>query len=171
MKSFHSVFALLLLAAMPAFAQDTTSAPSQTSEVYGDWTVECALNDGQHFCAMTQTLVESGSSQHVMTIELARGENGQLEGMLVGPFGMDFSVGVTLSVDAEAIGPALPFLTCLPTGCLIPVSLSDTQRQRLAAGTTLTVTGHSADGITAVPISLSLAGFTAASQRVDQQRD
>ncbi len=169
MKSLVSSLAFVLLAA-PAFAQDAYSTtPSQTSEVYGDWTVACGVSDGQRQCAMTQTLVETGTSQHVMTIELARGETGQLEGMLVGPFGMDFSAGVTLSVDSEAIGPALPFLTCLPTGCLIPLSLSDAQRQRLAAGTALTITGHSADGITAIPISLSLTGFTAAAQRVDQQ--
>ncbi len=167
MNTLALVPVLALLATTPAFAQEQAT-PSQITELYGDWTVSCSTVDQERLCAMTQTLMESETSRHVLTLELSRSDAGPLDGMLVVPFGMDFSKGVTLSIEAEAIGPALPFLTCLPTGCLVPVSFGQPQADRLAAGATLTVTGHSADGLNAIPIGLSLAGFSEAAARLDQ---
>jgi invasion protein IalB len=167
MKYFLPVVALAM-SGTPVLAQsEAGSVPSQISELYGDWTVSCGTVEERRECAVTQTLMESETSQHVLTLELARNEAGLLDGMLVVPFGMDFSKGVTLSVAAEAIGPALPFLTCLPSGCLVPVTISAAQRERLVGGGTLTVTGHSADGVSAIPIELSLRGFRDAVERLE----
>lgn len=169
MKNLASLLLFAVVILTPAFAQDEAT-PSQISELYTDWTVSCSTVEDQRQCAMTQTLMESETSQHVLTLELSRTEGGALDGMLIVPFGMDFSKGVTLSLEGEAIGPPLPFLTCLPAGCLVPVTLNQGQLERLSSGTTLTVTGHSADGVSAIPIGLSLNGFKAAAESMGDAR-
>lgn len=161
--------ALLAFAtAMPTLAQDApaSAGPSQISEVYGDWTVNCGTSDGVRDCAISQSLMDTDTRQHVLTLELYAAGQGTLEGMMVLPFGLNFGKGVALGVDDMELGVPLPFLTCLPTGCLVPVIFGSDDADRLRAGTTLAITGTSAAGEEAVPLSISLAGFTGATARI-----
>ena len=158
--------ALFALLALPALAQEGGAGPSQISEVYGDWTLNCATEEGRRDCAVSQSLIDTETRQHVLTLELYRADDGTLEGMMVLPFGLNFARGVALAVDEAALGVPLPFLTCLPSGCLVPVGFATAEADRLRAGTSLSVSGTSAAGEEAVPMSISLSGFTTATQRL-----
>lgn len=159
--------ALLALVALPAFAQQAGSTgPSQLSEVYGDWTLNCATAEGVRDCAITQSLVDSETRQHVLSIELYAGEAGGLDGMMVLPFGLNFARGAALAIDDAALGVPLPFLTCLPAGCLVPVTFTGADADRLRAGARLVVTGTGAAENDPVPLTLSLTGLTTATKRL-----
>ena len=63
------------------------------------------------------------------------------------------------------MGPALPFLTCVHTGCLVPLNFDEVALTALKVGSKLDVTGVKVDDGQPVTVSLSLAGFTAAYDR------
>ncbi|MCY1558358.1 Invasion associated locus B (IalB) protein [compost metagenome] len=85
--------------------------------------------------------------------------------MLVTPFGLNFAKGMALSVDDAPLSSPLPFLTCIPSGCLVPVVFDADQVRRLQSGTKLTATGSSATEASDLPITLSLVGFSSAMSR------
>lgn len=138
---------------------------SLVTEAHGDWTVTCTTPASGKQCAFSQALADSQSGQRVLMLELTPPQDGVVAGMLVGPFGLNFANGLALAVDGEALGAPLPFLTCIPTGCLVPLNFDSAQLDRIKAGTTLTATGTGADTQQPVPISVSLTGFTRALER------
>ncbi|WP_160300124.1 invasion associated locus B family protein [Devosia limi] len=138
---------------------------SLVTETHGDWTVTCTTPASGKQCAFSQALADSQSGQRVLMLELTPPQDGTLAGMLVGPFGLNFANGLALAVDGEGLGAPLPFLTCIPTGCLVPLSFDSAQLDQLKAGATLTATGIGADTQQPVPISVSLTGFTRALER------
>lgn len=158
--------------ALSGLAHGQEAAPSTlpggaslVTETHGDWTVTCTTPTSGKQCAFSQALADSQTGQRVLMLELSPPQDGAVTGMLVGPFGLNFAKGLALSVDGETLGAPLPFLTCIPTGCLVPVSFDMAQIGRIKAGTTLTATGTGADTQQPVPISVSLAGFTRALER------
>ena len=56
--------------------------------------------------------------------------------------------------------------TCLPAGCIVPLSLAAGDVERLASGETLELGAVAAENNQPVTLSLSLNGFSAALQRL-----
>jgi len=159
------VSAALLLAASPALAQQASlpGGASALNEAHGSWTVNCALVEAGKDCAFSQTAGNPQTGSALVAVELAAPTGNKAEGMLLTAFGLD--AGVQLGIDGQQLGQARPFLTCVETGCLVPLDFDEVALSAMKVGTTLEVTGVKVDDGQPVTVTLSLAGFTAAYNR------
>jgi invasion protein IalB len=159
------VFSLATL----AFAQDVTlpGGASSLRESHGDWVVNCAVQaqNGRNVksCALSQEQADSNTRQRVLGIELKAGDN-KAEGILVMPFGLALDQGITFQIDDSAFSPVQKFRTCLPAGCLVPVSFDARTLAALRKGTALNIKAV-ADGGKETPFTISLKGFPGAYDR------
>ena len=139
---------VLALAASPALAQDAAVAAlpggaSAVSERHGSWSVDCALSETGKDCSFSQSAGNPDSGAALVAID----------------------AGIQLGIDGQQLGPALPFLTCVESGCLVPLAFDEVSLSALKVGTSLEITGIKVDGGETVTVPLSLAGFTAAYNR------
>jgi invasion protein IalB len=163
---------LALALAAPAAAQQGDT-PDTLTETYSDWLVRCAAPaaDGQRQCEMVQEVRERAENgRRVLSLALQRADGEATQITAIGPFGLRLADGLGLRVD-EADPPQLtiPFLTCVSDGCIAVAQLEPELRAVLQDGATLeavlvAVTGEP------VRIGLSLAGFTAAWNRLGALR-
>jgi invasion protein IalB len=156
----------------PAAAPSSRSAASVTQETFEDWSIKCEQREGgPKLCAMTQHQRHRTSNQLVLAMELTRFVQeavpaGGAQGTLVFPFGLKLADGVSFQIDAGKRSAAVPFSTCVPTGCLVPVSLDAATLGALRNGTALKLTATANDGGKSVDFSISLKGFGPALDRV-----
>lgn len=147
-------------------AQGLPGGATSLNETHGDWTVICTTPDGNVRCAISQMQVNSGNRQRVLTVELTAAKNGNAaSGTLVMPFGLKLDDGVRLAIDEAAPGKPLRFSTCLPAGCLVPLSFDADMVSALKSGTALSVTVNANDGGQGLVFSISLSGFASALAR------
>ncbi|WP_337268437.1 invasion associated locus B family protein [Oryzifoliimicrobium ureilyticus] len=160
-----ALYTAALLAAVPALAQNPgQAAPTALSEVYKDWTVNCANQDAKQDCAFSQSQA-NGNGQRILTIEVRPTEEGGLKGNLVLPFGLRLERGATFAVDDLPPGAPARFRTCLPIGCVVPLIFVDKTVKSLRDGKALKVVAVSNDGDKEIPFSISLQGFKEALDR------
>jgi invasion protein IalB len=181
--------------AAPSFAtaqtseSDSTEGPSSLQEVYHDWTVTCRKSTPDaakptSLCQMNQELRDKNSGQLILSLVVpAKPLPDGANAVLIAPFGLNLSKGVTLSLlephlagttesatdlAAKVRDPKIhaDFRTCLPAGCLANFALSNAMKKALRSGERALVTMMSADQDRAVNVSLSLRGFTAAERRL-----
>lgn len=158
--------AALLVTTSPALAQATLpGGASALNEAHGSWTVNCTLVEAGKDCAFSQTAGNPQTGTALVAVELAAPSGNKAEGMLLTAFGLRLDAGVRLGIDGQQLGQALPFLTCVSTGCLVPLDLDEVALSAMKVGTTLEVTGVKVDDGQPVTVPLSLAGFTAAYNR------
>jgi invasion protein IalB len=134
-------------------------------ESYNDWQVSCAVKDKNKQCAMSQRQARK-DGKRVLAIELQPRGDG-LVGTLVLPFGLLLSNGVQFGIDdAKPEAEALPFRTCVPAGCLVPIAFDAGTVKALRAGNALKLIARSAGGDKPVQFSVSLKGFAGAADRI-----
>ncbi|MDB5599529.1 MAG: invasion-like protein [Xanthobacteraceae bacterium] len=152
-----------------AHAQDATlpGGASSLRESHGDWVVNCAVQaqNGRNVksCALSQEQTDNNTRQRVLGIELRPGDN-SVQGILVMPFGLALEQGIAFQIDDGAFSPAQKFRTCLPAGCLVPVSFDARTLAALRKGTQLKIKAV-ADGGKETPFTISLKGFPGAYDR------
>lgn len=149
-----------------AGAQGLPGGASSLTETHGDWTVTCqnvSEGDGiRSACTMSQQQ-RNQQNQRAIAVELVPSEDG-VRGALVLPFGVAVTETVTLAVDEESLGNPRSFSTCLPVGCVVPVTITTESVDRMKVGTTLAVTARPIEGET-FTLRVSLDGFTSALDR------
>ncbi|RCS23452.1 invasion associated locus B family protein [Phyllobacterium salinisoli] len=161
--------ALVLTGTRPAPAQ--SEAPTALSETFGDWLVNCQTstqNDIQkRNCQMTQEQVDGKSGQRVLMIALGApdAKTGVVSSTLVLPFGLDLSKGVQIKVDDVDLANAR-ISTCLPQGCIAPLSLDSKALAALSKGKQAVIGMSAFTGGQDVTGNLSLKGFGAAAARL-----
>ncbi|OYR20174.1 invasion associated locus B family protein [Brucella thiophenivorans] len=168
MKSYRSLglaVAFTTISSLSAFAAPLPGGASTLQETYDDWTVSCQSQKEATICAIRQDQNSSQTGQRVLTAELRNIAGGKIEGVLLMPFGLDLAKGAALKID-EATGPNLAFSTCLPQGCLAPVSFDAKQSAALKAGSNLNVTTTALSPSQPVAFKVSLKGFGAALDRI-----
>jgi invasion protein IalB len=133
-------------------------------ETHQDWLVSCGKQEEATRCVMSQQQYNAQSRQRVLAIELQRSGD-QLSGALVLPFGLSLDSGVTLQVDENSALPSARFRTCLPAGCVAPLTFNAETVQALSRGTSLKISAV-AEGGKPVAMSVSLKGFSAARDRL-----
>lgn len=123
----------VLLSGVSAYAASSLpNGASSLRERYQDWDVAClapddgARGDGHIQCAMQQQALEPRSHRRVMSIRLET-DGTQVRGVATVPFGLDLVRGLTLTNASQPVGDVYSFSTCLPTGCLVPLSFDDQQ--------------------------------------------
>lgn len=163
----RALTAALMLLASPALSQQATlpGGASSLNEMHGSWTVNCALVEAGKDCAFSQTGGNPQTGSALVAVELAAPSGNKAEGMLLTAFGLRLDAGVQLGIDGQQLGQSRPFLTCLQTGCLVPLDFDEVSLSAMKVGTALEVTGVKVDDGQPVTVSLSLAGFTAAYNR------
>lgn len=160
-------------AATPQTANQTSTLPggaSSLQESYQDWTIVCATQaaaDGKapvKRCAMTQQQTTQQGGQRVLAVELKLvGAN--FEASLFLPFGLALEKGVTLQIDDGQVTQPYRFRTCLPAGCLVPLTFDAAYITALQKGMSLKLKA-AADGGADTPFAISLKGFGTATARL-----
>ncbi|MBB5702301.1 invasion protein IalB [Ochrobactrum daejeonense] len=167
MKNYRATGLAFIFAAIssaPALAAPLPGGASTLQETYQDWTVSCQSQKDATVCAIRQQQSSPQTGQRVLTAEL-RNAGGKVEGVLLMPFGLDLAKGASLKID-EAAGPNLAFSTCLPQGCLAPISFDAKQVAALKAGANINVTTTALSPSQPVAFKISLKGFGAALDRI-----
>jgi invasion protein IalB len=148
----------------PAIQETLPGGASQLQETHGDWRVVCAPKDGQKLCTFSQQQTDSNSRQLVLGIELKPTGPDKAEGTMVLPFGLAVTKPVTLQVDDSGATQTVQFRTCLPVGCVVPITLDASNIASLRKGTVLTVKAVGDAGQEAA-LKISLKGFGGAFDR------
>lgn len=180
LRILPAIYILTLAGALPVLAQDTpTASPaapkpivstlpggaSSINEQHGDWTVSCAMaQDGKH-CSFSQVLGDAQTGRRVISVELRSTGADKVEGMLLTPFSLRLDAGVNLAIDDKALQGPIPFLSCVPEGCLVPLTFEGDVLAGLMAGTKLQLSAIPLSGAEPVKLAISLSGFTAARSR------
>ncbi|MCZ4094706.1 invasion associated locus B family protein [Sinorhizobium psoraleae] len=152
----------------PAAAQEATSklpgGASSLQETYEAWSLSCQ-GTPQTVCAISQQQVQQ-NGQRVLAIELKREADGALTGTLVLPFGLLLDAGAALQIDEEQSRTSLRFSTCLPAGCLVPLSFDGKTVAALRTGNALKINVQGVDK-KEVGLSVALKGLAAALDRLE----
>lgn len=141
---------------------------SSINETYGDWTVDCRIVNAQKQCLLVQAQRNRETGQRIYAIELRPPADGKTEGTILMPFGLNLDVGAILKLDDKDLGKGLRFSTCLPQGCLLPVSFPTVATDAMRKGAKLVVASLNLDSGEAITFNVSLNGFGAALDRVVQ---
>ena len=172
------IFLAVVLAALAlpgvvqqAVAQQAVTLPggaSAVTETHGDWTVRCQVRqpEGRVGCLVQQEQVDNQSRQRLLAVEVTPNAD-SVVGTLILPFGLDLDKGISLSVDDGQPLPNLRFRTCLPQGCMVPLSFAPDIVAALKAGTVIKVAAI-ADGGAPTPFTVSLTGFSSALARAQE---
>jgi invasion protein IalB len=150
----------------PAAAAQLPNGAASITETYGDWTVDCRLNEGQKFCVISQAQGNGQTGQRTFAIELRAPKDGKAEGNILMPFGLKLDAGAILKLDDKDLGQGVRFSTCVPQGCLLPVSFPTVATDAMKKAKTLTVASLNLSSGEAVTFNISLNGFAAAIGRV-----
>lgn len=168
----HKIFTFILFIAVVigigvAAAENKIELPGGASslrETYQDWIVSCQIVSNTKLCSLSQEQQQQ-NGQRVLAIELQSSAANEASGVAVMPFGLKLNQGVKLQIDEQEELPAVAFSTCLPAGCILPVSLDAKQIASARAGQALKLKAASVDG-REMNFSVSLKGFSAALDRL-----
>lgn len=136
------------------------------TERFKSWTVSCVGQD-RRSCRMVQELVQKKTGRLLSALIVEDDAKDGVGLTVLTPFGLLFSKGLQLSVDGSQAYEA-GFLTCMPSGCLVPVLLDKGVLDRLRAGGKLQILGVAAASGKPVRIEFSLLGFSAALVRLTE---
>lgn len=156
-----------------AGAQTASTLPggaSSIQETFQDWLVTCTqgMEHSSHSCVFSQSQT-SRNGQRVLSIELISDSDGhKAHGNLVLPFGLHLDTGAQLQIDAGEMGEANRFSTCLPSGCVVPITLGAEAIPTLRGGKKLNIHAKAMDSGQVVVLPISLAGFSGALDRTLQ---
>ncbi len=158
--------------ATPAVTQPSAASgllpngASSITETYGDWTVDCRVDNGRKSCLLVQAQGNKETGQRVFAIELRTPKDGKTDGTILMPFGLNLDAGALLKLDDKDLGKGLRFSTCTPQGCLLPVSFPSAATDAMKRAKTFSVASLNLSNNQAVTFKISLNGFAAALARV-----
>jgi invasion protein IalB len=101
-------------------------------------------------------------------IQLRPPKDGKLEGTILMPFGLKLDNGAVLTLDDKDLGQPLRFSTCMPQGCLLPLSLPAVTIDAMKKAKALGVASLNNGSGEVVAFKVSLETFPAALARVTE---
>lgn len=147
--------------------QQVASLPngaSSVQETYQDWQLACGMQDNARVCTVTQDQTQK-NGQRLLAVELRVGQKGGLTGTLLLPFGILFDPGVALQIDDQPPLSQQRLRTCLPTGCIVVLSIDRSTLGKMKAGSVLKLNVTTA-AETPLTFPVSLNGLSAALDRM-----
>lgn len=141
---------------------------SSINETYGEWTVDCRIIDQQKQCALSHVQGNKETGQRRFAIELRPPKDGKTEGTVLMPFGLNLDAGALLKLDDKDLGKGVRFSTCVPQGCLLPVSFPAVATDTMRKGTKLVIASLNLSTNEPVTFNVSLSGFGAALTRATE---
>jgi len=136
------------------------------TERFRSWTVTCVETETRT-CQMTQELVQTETGKRLAAVVVETGQDGAAVLTVLTPFGLAFAKGLQLSIDDAELRRA-DFLTCTPSGCIVPVSVEADILERIRIGNMLAVGGVTAATGKPVRIEFALSGSAAALARLQE---
>ncbi|MGV2978938.1 invasion associated locus B family protein [Camelimonas sp. ID_303_24] len=158
------IVATAIFAATSAFAQTGSPLPGGASslrETHGDWVVNCITPKDRKLCTVSQQLAQQsqgGGAQRVLSIELTPSAKGA-EGALLLPFGLLVAKGAAVQVDDGKALAATPIRTCVPGGCIAPLTLDASTVASMRKGKQLKLNLFASDTEKPFALNVSLKGF------------
>lgn len=165
--------ALSLGLVVTSLATAQTAAPAASDKApvpvwkqkatHGSWEVICAKPEKKEVCQVVQALEtrneKDGKSteQRLLRVTLQK----QQEGIVLSfelPFGIDLRPGIVYQIDG-ATEATLPFLTCMPSGCLVSTILTSSITTQLKSGKQMKVGFRPLGSEKVVVIDVSLDGL------------
>ncbi|MGU3540302.1 invasion associated locus B family protein [Methylobacterium sp. A54F] len=154
-------------AAPPAQATPAASAAkavwpegaTSLSEVYGDWTVNCARANEAANCMVMQSQGDAKAARRQFAIELSAPREGRATGLILMPFGLAIEPGVRFKLDEADLGKGAPFSSCSYEGCLVPISFPALATDTMKTAKNLIIQGQKPGGGEPLTITVPLAGF------------
>lgn len=149
------------------------SGPTALSETYQDWVVNCQMvqsteQTSSRLCEMSQELRQQSNNQRVLLVAVSKAPNEATpRARFIVPFGLDLSRGVGLALSEELVS-TVPFRTCFPAGCLANMELAQGVTDTLRAQNTAQIVVHPIQSEEPLLINISLAGFSAAHDRLQE---
>ncbi|MCT6855059.1 MULTISPECIES: invasion associated locus B family protein [Bombella] len=148
----YGVFSLLVLG-VASVSHAATSLPDKVPflrETYQDWQLACQApggtnKSGEVKCVATQRAIDVHTHKSVMSLRLEP-DGEQVRGVVTVSFGLDLLHGLTLTNASQPVGDIYSFSTCLPTGCLVPLTFDDGQWRTLLKDNIGTFTALSFSG-------------------------
>ena len=158
-------------AAQATNGSDLPGGATSLNESHGDWTVSCRVvqdKDKQQVksCAMSQQQVNK-QKQRALEVSLVPQKDGSARGVILLPFGLAVTKGVTVDVDGDALGKPMDFSTCVPVGCLVPVDFDTASIKKIAKGQKMQISAVAPNG-QKITLAASLNGFTSAFNRTGE---
>lgn len=144
---------------------------SSIVETFGDWTVDCRAAESRKMCLLVQSQGDARSGQRLFAIELRAPREGRSDGTILMPFGLKLENGAILKLDDKDLGQGVRFSTCVPAGCLLPVSFPKVATDAMTSAARLTVAALNLSSGEAVTFNVTLNGFAAAFRRAAQLSD
>ncbi|MEH2626459.1 invasion protein IalB [Bradyrhizobium sp. AZCC 1719] len=149
-------------------AMTLPNGASSINETYGDWTVDCRIANNQKQCLLSHAQGNNQTGQRIFAIELRPPSEGKTEGAILMPFGLNLDSGAILKLDDKDLGKGLRFSTCVPQGCLLPVSFPAAATDAMRKAGKLVVASLNLSSGDAVTFNVSLNGFGTALDRMTQ---
>ena len=151
------LFGLAALFAL-AFAASPAMAQGVVRSTHGDWQVSCETPAGASFeqCAMIQNVTAEDQPNVALSVIALRTADRQARILRVlAPLGVLLPYGLGLFLDGTDLGD-VPFLRCLPNGCIAESVMDDAFLEKLSAGeTALFVVFKSPEEGIGIPVSLN----------------
>lgn len=159
--------ALMALLSMPVTAQSLPGGASAVNEVHGDWVVACATQAETVRCALSHNQLSNDANRsRILAIELtAVDPDGVTKGAMALPFGLRLDAGITIAVD-EQVQNAARFSTCLPVGCIVPLTFDTGAMATMKAGETMTISATIEDSGQETKFSIPLNGMASGLERM-----
>lgn len=136
-------------------------------ETYGDWGVECRIVQLTKRCSLGQFQYNEEQHTLMFSIEIFPPEDGDYAVAITMPFGLNLADGIRLKLDEQSIEQRGSFGTCLPTGCLVPVKLTSSSIEAMKTAKALMVIATAFSGGQHPSFRVSLKGFSAAIERLE----
>lgn len=133
-------------------------------EKVDDWQLVCVGEAKDKRCSLVKEMTDEKSGQRIVAVEL--GMNGdRLEGAAVLPFGIALARGLAVRFKDDEPGTTVAFQTCLPAGCLAPLSFDLPAIKQLDQSKTLLLSVGLPSGETA-NFTMPVAGLEKAQARL-----
>lgn len=133
MKQLISGAAIALLLGLSA---GSAQAQGVVKADYGDWQMSCDTPPGASFeqCALIQNVTAEDQPNVGLSVIVLKTADKQVRLLRVlAPLGVLLPNGLGLNIDEKNIG-RVPFVRCLPSGCVAEVVLDDKLIGQLQAG-------------------------------------
>ncbi|WP_407977351.1 invasion associated locus B family protein [Brucella pseudogrignonensis] len=169
MKSAGASCVIVFAISFPALAaSDDANAVTQT---YDDWQVVCKEASGKRLCAAVQQVAgqiegQPNTKQRLIAVEIIRSGDSATGSMIL-PFGINVSKGVSLGLDkTPENAPRIPFKTCIPAGCIVPLEFSPQAVDALKKASRISVGFEGASDRREKTMEVSLKGFAEAFESI-----
>lgn len=148
-------------------AEEVRTSPQWSSEAdaiierYGNWTFDCRRYAEGPRCSISQKV---GDQLGIEVLQPDKKDTNKA--LLLLPFGLAVSEGVTLVIDNTPSDHRIPFSTCAPDGCIVPMVVADKSMDQILAGTQLKIISFDAISSKRKEFSIPLNGIVKAYHRL-----